>query len=80
MKRLLTLFVFAITALTMPAQNNKPSWRAASPGDLQSLLPARATVEKEHIETEMRTASGITAGSSFNARFEQGLDRHLLDH
>lgn len=26
---------------------------------LASLLPARAPVEKEHIETEMRTASGI---------------------
>lgn len=37
-------------------------WRAATPKELQALLPARATVEKEHIETEMRTASGITDG------------------
>ncbi len=38
------------------------TWRAASPAELKALLPARATVEKEHIETESRTASGITDG------------------
>jgi hypothetical protein len=37
----------------------KSSWRAATPTELQSVLPARAQVEKERIETEMRTASGI---------------------
>ena len=37
----------------------KPSWRAATPSELQAVLPARAPVEKERIETEMRTASGI---------------------
>ena len=31
----------------------------ATDAELASLLPARAPVEKEHIETEMRTASGI---------------------
>jgi hypothetical protein len=35
------------------------AWRQASESELASLLPARATVEKEHIETEMRTATGI---------------------
>jgi hypothetical protein len=34
-------------------------WRKATDAELASLLPARATVEKEHIETEMRTATGI---------------------
>lgn len=34
-------------------------WRQASDAELASLLPARAPVEREHIETEMRTASGI---------------------
>jgi hypothetical protein len=34
-------------------------WRQASDSQLASLLPARATVEREHIETEMRTATGI---------------------
>ena len=37
----------------------KGSWRQATDAELAALLPARAPVEKEHIETEMRTASGI---------------------
>jgi hypothetical protein len=44
------------------AQGTDGAWRAATDKELKSLLPARATVEKEHIETEMRTASGITDG------------------
>ena len=44
------------------AQSAAGTWRAATDKELKSLLPARATVEKEHIETEMRTASGITDG------------------
>lgn len=41
------------------AQAQKTAWRQATGAELASLLPARAQVEKEHIETEMRTASGI---------------------
>ena len=41
------------------AQPQKTAWRQATDTELASLLPARAQVEKEHIETEMRTASGI---------------------
>jgi len=37
-------------------------WRQATSAELQALLPARAPVEKEHIETEASTASGITDG------------------
>jgi hypothetical protein len=37
----------------------KTSWRAATPAQLQAALPARAPVEKERIETEMPSASGI---------------------
>ena len=44
------------------AQVVDSSWRPATDKELKSLLPARATVEKEHIETEMRTASGIGDG------------------
>jgi len=40
----------------------KSTWRQATDAELAALLPARAPVEKEHIETEMRTASGITDG------------------
>lgn len=37
-------------------------WRAMTPAQLEAVLPARATVEKERIETEMRTASGVIDG------------------
>ncbi len=46
--------------LSFPAtQAEKASWRQATDAELASLLPARAPVLQEHIETEMRTASGI---------------------
>ncbi len=38
---------------------SKRDWRAATPAELEAVLPARAPVEKEHIETEMRSASGV---------------------
>ncbi len=58
MKRALYLsFLLALTSLQTVAQRN--TWRQATDAELASLLPARAPVEKEHIETEMRTASGI---------------------
>ncbi|MDQ2744630.1 MAG: hypothetical protein M3Z66_20375 [Chloroflexota bacterium] len=41
------------------AAQPKSSWRSATSSELRSALPARAQVEKERIETEMRTASGI---------------------
>jgi hypothetical protein len=48
-----------VSALAQVAQAQKTAWRQATDAELASLLPARAPVEKEHIETEMRTASGI---------------------
>ena len=41
------------------AMAQKSSWRQATDAEVASLLPARAPVEKEHIETDLRTASGI---------------------
>ena len=38
------------------------SWRPANEKELGTVIPARAPVEKERIETEARTASGITDG------------------
>jgi hypothetical protein len=35
------------------------AWRQATQAELSSILPSRAPVVNEHIETEMRTASGI---------------------
>lgn len=48
--------------LSAAAPAEKAGWRQATDAELASLLPARAQVEKEHIETEMRTASGIVNG------------------
>ena len=48
---------FSLLALQGAAQ--KSTWRQATPDELASVLPSRAPVENERIETEMRTASGI---------------------
>jgi hypothetical protein len=37
-------------------------WRAATEEELKTVIPARAPVIAERIETEFRTASGITDG------------------
>jgi hypothetical protein len=58
----LILPAFLLLFLPPLAQAQKAAWRQASDAELASLLPARAQVEKEHIETEMRTASGIVSG------------------
>jgi hypothetical protein len=42
---------------TVPAR-----WRSATETELRKLIPARAPVIKENIETEFRTASGVTDG------------------
>jgi len=54
----LVLFVglCAVTGLS------QARWRTATEKELAALIPARAPVEKEQIETELRTASGITDG------------------
>ncbi len=44
------------------AQPSRGSWHAATEPELKSLIPPRAPVVQERIETEMRTASGITDG------------------
>ena len=43
------------------AQNG--TWRTATAEELKSVIPARAPVISERIETEFRTASGITDGA-----------------
>jgi hypothetical protein len=49
------------SALSSLAQQ-KSAWRTASEAELKALIPARAPVVSERIETEFRTASGITDG------------------
>lgn len=57
-------------ALTCAAQSSRASWHAATQEELKSLIPARAPVVQERIETEARTASGITDG---NGKFIAGV-------
>jgi hypothetical protein len=61
MKRILFL-TFIVVLIGSGAYAQKSSWHQATDSELASLLPARAPVIKEHIETEMRTASGIVDG------------------
>src|SRR5579862_4311024 len=58
MKLSFILFLSILIAPSLGAQV-KPGWRSATPEELRAVLPLRAPVEKERIETEMRTASGI---------------------
>ena len=64
MKRafLSALFVLLLCPFVQVAQAQRAAWHQATDAELASVLPARAPVEKEHIETEMRTASGIVNG------------------
>jgi hypothetical protein len=65
MKRLLLLVIPVLAVVVSSgslAAAQSSGWHQATPAELASLLPARAPVIKEHIETEMRTASGIVDG------------------
>jgi hypothetical protein len=54
------IVIGALLLLMIPTvMAEKAGWRQATDAELASLLPARAQVQTEHIETEMRTASGI---------------------
>ena len=56
-RRKLVIFLFGLLAEARSAV-----WHAATEAELKQIIPARAEVEKERIETEFRTASGITDG------------------
>ena len=47
---------------TGAARSVRARWRTATETELRKLIPARAPVNKENIETEFRTASGVTDG------------------
>jgi hypothetical protein len=51
-----------IACLVWAQETRSAEWRAASDAELRSVIPARAPVVEERIETEMRSASGITNG------------------
>ena len=55
--------VMAMLAIGTFAQEKRGTeWRVATDAELRSVIPARAPVVQERIETEMRSASGITNG------------------
>jgi hypothetical protein len=62
LKRMLGCSVLLALALTSLHAEQGAAWHTASESDLKALIPARALVVKERIETEFRTASGITDG------------------
>jgi hypothetical protein len=53
--------LIAITLLcaVFAQQHSAKTWTNATPTQLEAAIPARAPVEKERIETEMSSASGI---------------------
>ena len=65
----IALILLAFAALSA-VSGQRNTWRTATPKELAELLPARAPVEKEHIETEISTASGVTNG---HGRFIAGV-------
>jgi hypothetical protein len=58
-KSIILVLVAAMASPGYLCGQDKFLWRAATSKELESVLPTRAPVVKERIETEMRTASGI---------------------
>jgi len=62
-RRFATASILILLLWTVPFSSPVPaSWRNASEPELRKVIPARAPVIKENIETEFRTASGVTDG------------------
>ena len=58
MKIITVLFIVVVFAMNVFAQD----WRKLTADELKKTIPEKAPVIKEQIETELRTASGITDG------------------
>jgi hypothetical protein len=65
---LITFLLFSVSPALGQSKDQK--WRPAAEKELKALIPARVAVENERIETELRTASGITNG---NGKFIAGV-------
>lgn len=55
-------FFLAVLLLSAVAQSAAQGWRQATDKELATIIPDRAPVGDERIETELRTASGVTDG------------------
>jgi hypothetical protein len=59
-RRIFWILILGALAVGATGQTTRSErWRAATTAELEAALPTRPAVEKEHIETEMRTANGI---------------------
>ncbi len=58
-----TVLAIAFAAAASAQSAAATNWRQASAAELKQLLPARAPVVTERIETDMQSASGITNGN-----------------
>ena len=72
MRKISTTLVLIFSILSLPgiATATPTKWRKTTSQELRKLIPARAAVVKENIETEFRTASGVTDG---NGKFIAGV-------
>jgi hypothetical protein len=59
---LISLLLVLLSSPAVLAQGGD-KWRVATDKELRALIPARVNVENERIETEFRTAAGVTAGA-----------------
>jgi hypothetical protein len=62
LRRILLAFLISLSTLPASTAATRARWRAATETELRKIIPARAHVVKENIETESRTASGVTDG------------------
>lgn len=58
----MTVILLCMSGGGASAAKKSVDWRAATEKELRSVIPERAPVGKERIETEFRTASGVTDG------------------
>lgn len=56
------MLALATVGSTLGLAQRAAEWRVATDAELHALIPARAPVVTERIETEFRTASGVTDG------------------
>ena len=60
--RRIAILLSLLACAAVFAQAAPARWRTVTQQELRKLIPARAPVVKENIETEFRTASGVTDG------------------
>src|SRR5262252_5663926 len=56
------IFLSLLLLTAAPYASGQAVWRPATEKELEKAIPKKAPVVNEHIETEMRSASGVTDG------------------